>query len=520
MNIATLLVALIATSAAKTPGDPVLLDFQATWCGPCRDMRPAIERLVQKGYPVKQVDVDRSPELKARYQVEAVPTFVIVDAKGKELARTSGAMPAERLASFYNETKLKAAAQLPVEEAQERGNLEDIPAPEADADAPAPLVNPKPWETVVRIKMHLSDSEWGFGSGTIIYSSAEESIILTCAHIFKVKGQYPPPKNFRVPISIDLFNGQFVRPKPATLSCSEKDIPGEAIDYDSAHDVGLIRIRPGRKLAASRVVPPWWHPQKGMKMYTVGCSHGQDATAWDTTILDPRVGMSNTGTKQSFATIKCAHQPREGRSGGGLYTTDGYVAGVCDFADPNEHVGLYAVPEAIHRLLDRNQFMALYKPPTGGDVMLATNRTRPKAATGTRLRTQSPDESSNPDAVTLPPPSLVGVATPPADANAWRSRSIEKSAPRRPRPADQPEVALADDDDPGVRPGTARQTELSVDPGPDARALEDNEPVAPPPPPAPKRADAVNAPSKPKMSGWKPVRQPPPDLAGSRTSPR
>ena len=127
-----------------------------------------------------------------------------------------------------------------------------------------------------------------------------------------------------------------------------------------------------------------------------------------------------------------AYQPKEGRSGGGLYTTDGYVAGVCDFADPNEGVGLYAVPEAIHKLLDRNQFTALYKPPTNGDVLLAGNRPRVKPSTGTRLRTQSPDESTSADAVTLPPPSLVGVAIPSGDANAWRSRSIENPAPSRP----------------------------------------------------------------------------------------
>jgi thiol-disulfide isomerase/thioredoxin len=517
MNLATLLVALIATSAAEASGDPVLLDFQATWCGPCREMRPEVDKLVQKGYPVRQVDIARSPELSSRYNVTAVPTFIIIDAKGKELARTFGAMPAVQLAEFYNETKLRAAAQRPIEEAQERGNLEESPA--SEADAPAPLVNPKPWETVVRIKMHLSDSEWGFGSGTIIYSSAEESIILTCAHIFRVKGQQQPsPKNFRVPISVDLFNGQFVRREPAaTLSCSEKDIPGEAIDYDFTNDVGLIRIRPGRRLAASRVVPAWWKAKRGMKMYTVGCSHGQDATAWDTTILDPRVGMSNTSTKQGFATIKCAYQPKEGRSGGGLYTTDGYVAGVCDFADPNEHVGLYAVPEAIHKLLDRNMLTALYKPPTnGGDVMLAANRTRSKDSTGTRLRTQSPDESSNPDAVTLPPPSMVGVSTPPSDA--WRTGSLEKPAPRRARTVDQPDSSLADSRDARVRPGTAQQTELEVDPGPDARALEDSD--GPATAPAPKRAENATSPTKPKMSGWKPVRQPSPDLAESRDSSR
>jgi hypothetical protein len=254
-----------------------------------------------------------------------------------------------------------------------------------------------------------------------------------------------------------------------------------------------------------------------MKMVTVGCSHGADATAWDTTILDPRIGMSNTATKQSFATIKCAHQPKEGRSGGGLYTTDGYLAGVCDFADPNEHVGLYAVPEAIHRLLDRNQLTALYKPSSNGALL--ASRTRPRTSPGTKVRAQNADESANPDAVTLPPPNLVGVSNPSTDANAWRSRLAETSAPRGTRPADRGAVTVADS---RARPGAARPVDLSVDPGPEARALEDTEAPAPAtaPAPAPSQASTRAATPKPQTSGWRPVRQPLPELAGSRPSPR
>ena len=299
-----------------------------------------------------------------------------------------------------------------------------------------------------------------------------------------------------MPISVDLFDGQLVGRQPAMVNCSEKDIPGEAIDYDFTNDVGLIRIKPGRKLPASRVVPADWRPKKGMSMTTVGCSHGNDATAWSTKILDPRIGMSNTSTKESFATIKCMFQPKEGRSGGGLYTSDGYVAGVCDFADPNERVGLYAVPEAIHRLLDRNQLMALYKAPTqGGDVLLAANRTtKAKASTGTKVRAQNPDESANPEDVTLPPPSMVGIKNPPGDAKAWRSRAQRRHLAEEPAKAhsDQPRsprpIRSTLESDP-VRPWWT--TDLSGDPGDEARALEDVE-QRPAPAPAPKRPTSTD----------------------------
>ncbi len=525
MTFATLLFALIATTAADRSSDPVLLDFQSENCGPCRQMRPAIDQLIALGYPIKAVDVDRTPDLSERYKVSVVPTFVIVDAKGNELARARGAMPARQLATFYNQTKLKAAATAsPVEEAEDRDNsadVEDTPATESAPTATAtPLVNPRPWETVVRIKMHLSSKEWGFGSGTIIDSTEEESIILTCAHIFRVKGPVQPtPKNFRVPISVDLFSGQLIGRDPAQVSRGEQDIVGEAIDYDFDNDVGLIRIRPGRKLPSSRVVPPWWTPKKGMSMFTVGCSHGADATAWNTTILDPKVTMTNTATKKNFSEIKCTNQPKEGRSGGGLYTSDGYVAGVCDFADPNERVGLYAVPEAIHRLLDRNELMALYKPSSdGADTRLASTRsTGPAPSSKTKVRAQSPDWPGARE-VTLPPPELAGIKT-------WsRPKSAEAPATPRQRPADDSETALAENRGGRVRLGEATPTEASIDPGPDARALEslsrDEARSAEPVPPPVNRAPSRTAPSqtKPKTSGWKGVRTTSPDGDGARAA--
>ena len=358
--------------------------------------------------------------------------------------------------------------------------------------------------------MHLSNSEWGFGSGTIIYSSAEESIILTCAHIFKVGGQQPQPRDFRVPISVDLFDGQLTGRQPAMVRCSEKDVVGEAIDYDFNNDVGLIRIKPGRRLAASRVVPPDWKPAKGMAMFTVGCSRGNDATAWDTTILDPKVGMSNTGTKQSFATIKCAHQPKQGRSGGGLYTTDGYVAGVCDFADPNEHVGLYAVPEAIHKLLDRNQMMALYRRDAdrGGALLASKGR---QDTPRFRLQNQSDREPApaparsvarvNPEDLSIPHPGMVGI-----DPPTWKAGQGTSDAPQTYRTNRRPEVAAAAPIDPGPGRNEALPTDLAAEPIADSKAFEPAEI------PSPRKAPTRPVDRSGSRGGWKSPTRVLPDL--------
>ena len=69
------------------------------------------------------------------------------------------------------------------------GGNNDDDRPQDDREQAEPAVtNPKPWETVVRIRVQ-SNRSTGFGSGTVIYSTPEESLILTCAHIFKLDGR-------------------------------------------------------------------------------------------------------------------------------------------------------------------------------------------------------------------------------------------------------------------------------------------------------------------------------------------
>ncbi|MDR3101734.1 MAG: thioredoxin [Methanocalculaceae archaeon] len=78
---------------------PILYDFFATWCGPCRMQSPIIDSLAEKvggKVDVKKVDVDQFPDLANKYQISVVPTLVI-EKDGKIVHRLEGVTNADRL---------------------------------------------------------------------------------------------------------------------------------------------------------------------------------------------------------------------------------------------------------------------------------------------------------------------------------------------------------------------------------------------------------------------------------------
>lgn len=81
-------------------GKPTVVDFTATWCGPCKQMKPIVEKL-EKAYGNRvnfvAVDVDDNGALSTEYGIQSIPTFVFLDAKGNEKERIVGAVSRQEI---------------------------------------------------------------------------------------------------------------------------------------------------------------------------------------------------------------------------------------------------------------------------------------------------------------------------------------------------------------------------------------------------------------------------------------
>jgi thiol-disulfide isomerase/thioredoxin len=358
---------MLVVVAALSAGETVLLEFSSQYCGPCKSMAPVVRRLASDGYPVRAVDVDQQRELAGQYRVTGVPCFVML-ANGREVDRVVGATSYDRLTQMFQTARFRPPgsegeqvrgqspdggklpgpggsrapdllqrinsrqASLAAERVAETRYDEISSGPAGAAQPPAAAVpgqaanQAPPQERAMQASVRLTIDEGKFtshGTGTIIDTHDDEALVLTCGHIFrdsKGKGE----------ISVSFCTAGL-----------PQAVAGHLIAYNLERDVALVSIRPGTAVAAMQVAPPSYRPQRGGRVFSIGCDHGREARLVPSRIsaIDKFTGPAN---------IEVAGAPAEGRSGGGLFTEDGLLIGVCNAADPADNEGLYAALPSVH----------------------------------------------------------------------------------------------------------------------------------------------------------------------------
>jgi thiol-disulfide isomerase/thioredoxin len=402
---ASLLVLSLATAAAA-PQD-VLYDFYSTHCGPCQMMMPIVERLHAEGFPVVKINIDERPDMMQRFGIQVVPTFVLV-VGGKEWQRVSGLQeestlrallaqlpkraprasdhPARsnrsvpiRLADDESKPKWNFSLPLPPFSSKSKDTgMVQIDTPKSGPTSPAtsgtrladsgdpPATSGRPSDVPVdsgtpmstgpdsivrgaapryagepdaapdptnasmlassaRIRV-TDDGGVYFGSGVVIDGTAGKSVVLTCGHILR---DVKPESQ----IEVDLFEGKNFR-----------TYKGSIVKFDLNADVGLVMLQTTSNVTASPVASVEDKVARGQGLLSIGCSRGELPS-----IERLRVTMLNR--YEGPDTIECTSVPVKGRSGGGLFTSNGRVVGVCTNADPQEQKGVYAGLKPIHQLL-------------------------------------------------------------------------------------------------------------------------------------------------------------------------
>ncbi len=374
--------ALALLAALSGAGDTVLLDFTASWCGPCQTMEPTVGRLVREGYPVHKIDVDQQPQLAARFQVTGVPCFVML-ADGQEVDRISGACSHARLLEMFAAARVRAtkATAPPATSSTEtvRGQSPDsqlvavppIDAPPASTpishNAPRPTthehvpqgeIDPRKLAYQATVRLRIEDANGhSIGTGTIVDLHGSEALAVTCAHIFRDsqgKGR----------VLVDLFaEGQ------------SRTVEGTVISYDLDRDIGLISFLPGTQVAPARIAPAGYRFRAGDPVFSVGADHGRDPSVRESriTAIDRYLGPPN---------IEAAGEPAPGRSGGGLFSQDGFLIGVCNHGDPADDEGIYASLPTIHWELDRVGQRRIYQPNAEALALASHPRRVPAPAPG------------------------------------------------------------------------------------------------------------------------------------------
>lgn len=421
------------SSAKTTDSRVVLLDFYGDYCGPCRTMNPVIDRLRARGFSIRKVNTSQEQELSAKFRITSIPCFVVL-ADGKEISRTVGvtsetdlaemmhragktlqtesvasspavgrgqnfavsasprsawrgketASPTEEIiANRWNPPKTPAASgraipsytipTVPADTLAQNGPRNAVGSGESASPEVTVGGKPIPFHNISMmsenaaakrssepkdllastVRIHIKGGQRAStGSGTIIDCRDGRALVLTCGHLFS---DYRREDQ----ITVDLF-GEGGRQNVAANYISH--------DYrrNDNQDLAVISIPVTEKVQVSPLASETHPLRKGMAIITSGCSHGAVPTIQKGVVtgVNRYLGSPN---------LVVSVQPVEGRSGGGVFSAEGELLGVCNAADPENNEGIYTSLGAIHEYLNRIQLSKFANAPRNESLLAAND---------------------------------------------------------------------------------------------------------------------------------------------------
>lgn len=295
---------------------------------------------VERGWAIRLVDIRRESHVAQRWRVHNTPTTVLVRS-GREVDRILGPSTwtefSRRMLRCSAPDSIRGATASPQisQQASSSIDLDQLvpmqQRPSKQSASENPVTATDPQAATVRIIVDEPESH-AVGSGTIIDSSQNGAVVLTCGHLFRNWNK-----------SSVVYVERFESGVPVRYQASLVDYQIDDID------IGVLVINPGKVVPSARVAQQADLLREGDLVFSLGCDHGDLPSRRDSRVtkLNRYMGSAN---------IETAGAPVQGRSGGGLFNSNGELLGVCFAADAQLDEGLYCGTRSV---LDRLQKLGI-----------------------------------------------------------------------------------------------------------------------------------------------------------------
>ncbi len=372
----------IAEAQPVSAGEMKFLFFGSSHCTACVGIKPRIDALREKGnWPITYIDADIDIQQAQKFQIQSLPTFILL-LDGKEFDRfVGGADPKiveEKILDLHARAIefLKSASGPTLSPASPVSTF--APAPSFSQNPPQNTQNtqpippagaapaaPKPKNRYIAASVRIRANDptgLSTGTGTIIDTRDGDALVLTCAHIFR-------DSQGKGPVDLELFLDEGI-----------VKTQGVCVDYDLENDIAFVKFTVPQNVVI-RAIPLAAKDtlQNNQTLISVGCDGGADPTIRQHHVISLDRCSTPGNYRNPFNYIQVSGAPTQGRSGGGLFSADGCLVGVCNTGDPNSNDGHFVPLSVVRKQLDQLQLSVVYQAPILGNTIPPSPTETPQA---------------------------------------------------------------------------------------------------------------------------------------------